>query len=272
MRVWAVANQKGGVGKTTTTVGLGGLLAAQGQRVLLVDLDPHGSLTSYFKYNPDEIEKSVYQLFQHNGNVPTELPRQLLIHTPYDNLSFLAASGSLAVLERKAQNQGGMGLVLKKTLRCLKDDYDYVLIDTPPVLGVLLINAMAACEQVLLPVQTEHLAIKGLERMMRTLKMVMKSQQRELPYTVIPTMFDRRTHASMDSLRILRNSYDGFIWPSAINVDTRFRDASKAGVPPNWYQSSSRGVKAYASLLKYLLGQQAAMAKSNSTVDRHALT
>lgn len=256
MKVWAVANQKGGVGKTTTVVGLGGLLASQDQRVLLVDLDPHGSLTSYFKYNPDEIERSVFQLFQHKGEVPSYLPAQLVIQTEYRNLSFLAASTSLAILERQAQSQGGMGLVLSKTLNCLKEDYDYVLIDTPPILGVLLINAMAACRQVLLPVQTEHLAIKGLERMMRTLKMVMKSQQRELPYTVIPTMFDRRTHASVDSLRILRNTYEGHIWPSAIAIDTRLRDASKAGVPPNIYDSASRGVKSYMSLLKYLLGHE----------------
>ena len=256
MRVWAVANQKGGVGKTTTVVGLGGLLASQQQRVLMVDLDPHGSLTSYFKYNPDEIEKSVFQLFQHKGEVPSYLPGQLVIETAYPDLHFLAASTSLAILERQAQNQGGMGLVLTKTLACLKQDYDYVLIDTPPILGVLLINAMAACENVLLPVQTEHLAIKGLERMMRTLKMVMKSQKRELPYTVVPTMFDRRTHASVDSLRILRNTYQEHIWPSAISIDTRFRDASKAGVPPNQYDVNSRGVKAYISLLKYLLGHE----------------
>lgn len=256
MKVWAVANQKGGVGKTTSVVGLGGLLASQGQRVLLVDLDPHGSLTSYFKYNPDEIERSVFQLFQHKGDVPSYLPAQLVIQTEFPNLSFLAASTSLAILERQAHSQGGMGLVLKKTLDWLKQDYDYVLIDTPPILGVLLINAMAACQQVLLPVQTEHLAIKGLERMMRTLKMVMKSQQRELPHLVIPTMFDRRTHASVDSLRILRKTYEGQIWPSAIAIDTRFRDASKAGVPPNLYESSSRGVKSYMSLLKYLLGHE----------------
>ena len=256
MKVWAVANQKGGVGKTTTVVGLGGLLAAQGQRVLLVDMDPHGSLTSYFKYNPDEIEKSLYQLFQHNGDVPMGLPQQLVIPTDYANLSFLAASTSLAIVERQAHNQGGMGLVLSKTLQCLRMDFDYVLIDTPPILGVLLINAMAACESVLLPVQTEHLAIKGLERMMRTLKMVMKSQRRELPFTVIPTMFDRRTHASVDSLRILRNSYLGHIWPSAISIDTKLRDASKAGKPPNEFDASTRGVKGYMSLLKFLLGQE----------------
>jgi len=144
----------------------------------------------------------------------------------------------------------------------LKYDYDYVLIDTPPILGVLLINALAACHELIMPVQTEYLAIKGLERMMRTLQMVVRSQKRAFEYTVVPTMFDRRTNASVDSLRVLRNTYEGDIWPSAIGVDTKFRDASKAGMPPNNYDPSARGVKSYKSLLKYLLGKEISSARS----------
>ncbi|RLU00502.1 ParA family protein [Ketobacter sp.] len=260
MKVWAVANQKGGVGKTTTVVGLGGLLAENGHRVLMIDLDPHGSLTSYFQYNPDEMSKSVYQLFQHKGDVPAHLPRELVLSTGYPRLDFLPASTSLAMLERQAVSQGGAGLVISKTIAWLWDDYDYVLMDTPPILGVLLINALAACQQLLLPVQTEFLAIKGLERMMRTLQMVMKSQKRELPYLVVPTMFDRRTQASVGSLRLLRQTYDGHIWPAAIPEDTRFRDASKAGKPPSAYDANSRGVAAYSSLLKYLMNREPQLA------------
>ena len=256
MKVWAVANQKGGVGKTTSVVGLGGLLAERGHRVLMIDLDPHGSLTSYFQHNPDEMSKSVYQLFQHKGEVPSHLPPELILKTGFQQLDFLPASTSLAMLERQAVSQGGAGLVISKTLAWLWDDYDYVLMDTPPILGVLLINALAACQQLLLPVQTEFLAIKGLERMMRTLQMVMKSQKRELPYLVVPTMFDRRTQASVGSLRLLRQTYDGHIWPSAIPEDTRFRDASRAGQPPSVYDANSRGVAAYSSLLKYLLSHE----------------
>lgn len=256
MKIWAAANQKGGVGKTTTVVSLGGLLANQGKRVLLIDLDPHGSLTSYFRLNPDEMEQSVYKLFQHKGEVPADLPGQIIINTGFPRLDLMPASTSLAMLERQAVAQGGAGLVLSRTLALLWDDYDYVLMDTPPVLGVLLINALAACQQLLLPVQTEFLAIKGLERMMRTLQMVMRSQKRDLPYLVVPTMFDRRTQASVGSLRVLRQTYDGHIWPSAIAVDTRFRDASKAGQPPDVYDADSRGVAGYHSLLKYLLSHE----------------
>ncbi len=263
VKIWAAANQKGGVGKTTSVVGLGGLLAEQGHRVLMIDLDPHGSLTSYFNHNPDEMELSVYQLFQNGGEVPKELPKQLILNTGFERLDFIPASTSLAMLERQAVNQGGAGLVISKTIAWLWDDYDFVLMDTPPILGVLLINAMAACQSLLLPVQTEFLAIKGLERMMRTLQMVMRSQKRDLPYLVVPTMFDRRTQASVGSLRLLRNQYDGHIWPSAIPVDTRFRDASKAGQPPNFYDPTARGVAAYSSLLKYLLTLEPLEAQKN---------
>ncbi|MBL4867368.1 MAG: ParA family protein [Pseudomonadales bacterium] len=253
MRVWATANQKGGVGKTTTVVGLGGLLAEAGHRVLLVDLDPHGSLTSYFGANPDEIEFSTYNFFQHNGDIPADLPNQIRLKTKNRGLDLWPASTLLATVERRMSTKSGMGLVVSKALIQQWDDYDYVLIDTPPILGILMVNALAACQRILLPVQTEHLAIKGLERMMRTLSMVMRSQGRDLDYIVVPTMFDRRTHSSMQSLRILRNTHEDCIWSSAIPIDTKLRDASKAGVPPSVYDRNSRAVKAYGSLLKYLL-------------------
>lgn len=252
MQVWAVANQKGGVGKTTSVAGLGGVLAEEGHRVLLVDLDPHGSLTSYFKFNPDEVEKSSYDLFMHKGPLSKQLVENMIAPTAFEGLDILPSSTLLATLERQLGKQQGLGLVLKSALQKVEDQYAYVLIDTPPLLGVLLVNAMAAAQMIILPVQTEHLAIKGLERMMRTLSMVMQSQKRSLPYWVVPTMFDRRTHASVQSLRILRNTYQGYIWPSAIMVDTRLRDASHVGVPPSIYDPHGRGAKAYRSLLKYL--------------------
>ncbi|CBL45069.1 ParA family protein [gamma proteobacterium HdN1] len=252
MRVWTIANQKGGVGKTTTTVTLGGLLAHAGHRVLLVDLDPHGSLTSYFNVNPDELEPSSFLLFQNKGEVPANLPGQLIQSTGQPRLDFIGASTGLAVLERQSASAGGMGLVLKRTTQILARDYDYILVDTPPILGVLLVNSIAACERIIIPVQTEFLALKGLERMLRTLAMVKLSQRREVPYLIVPTLFDRRTHASTQSLRILRTTYDQHLWAGVIAVDTRLRDASRAGVPPHVFDPLSRGVQQYASLLNYL--------------------
>ncbi len=255
MRILTVANQKGGVGKTTTAVALGGLLAEQGKRVLLMDLDPHGSLTSYFKYDPDTLRGSVYDLFMHNGRVPTELPGKLIKPTSHPNLHLMPASTAQATLERKMIGVDGMGLIVSKSLAHLWDDYDFALIDNTPVLGVLLINSLAASQHILIPVQTEFLALKGLERMLHTLDMVMKSQNNLLTYTIIPTMFDRRTQASLQAFRTIRRDYSEHAWRYAIPVDTKFRDASRAGEIPSAFDAATHGVRGYRKLLQDLLGK-----------------
>ena len=249
MRIWAVANQKGGVGKTTSVVALGGLLAERGKRVLLVDLDPHGSLTSWFGHDPDSISHSVFDLFQHQGKVPTGLPAQLISETDFDGLFLLPASTALATLERKMVGVEGMGLIISRALAQLWDDFDYVLLDNTPSLGVLMVNALAAAQHLIIPVQTEFLAIKGLERMLHTLEMIMRSQKNVLSYTIVPTLFDRRTQASVKSLNQLRKAYPDSLWRFAIPVDTKFRDASQAGMTPSGLDGETHGVRAYARLL-----------------------
>ncbi|MEN5089611.1 ParA family protein [Pseudomonas protegens] len=256
MRVWAVANQKGGVGKTTSSIALAGLLAEAGKRVVVVDLDPHGSMTSYFGYDPDSLEHSSYDLFLHKGNVPQDLPGQLLLGTSHERISLLPSSTALATLERQSPGQSGLGLVIAKSLAQLWQDFDYAVIDSPPLLGVLMVNALAASQQLVIPVQTEHLAVKGLERMVNTLAMVNRSRKQPLPFTIVPTLFDRRTQASLGTLRILRDKFPEEIWQGYIPVDTRLRDASRAGVTPSQFDAKSRGVLAYKALLKHLLAQQ----------------
>lgn len=252
MRIWSIANQKGGVGKTTSVVSLGGLLAERGARVLLIDLDPHGSLTSYFRYDPDSLETSLYDLFFNQRSKDLDYIRQVIRPTSRKGVDLLPATTALATLERQVSGQDGMGLVLAKTLAQLWDDYDYALLDTPPILGVLLVNALAACQRLVIPTQTEHLALKGLERMVHTLKMVMSSQNRQLPYTIVPTLFDRRTHASLTTLKEMRQLYPENLWQEAIPIDTKFRDASHEGLFPNEMDSLSRGVRAYRHLLTEL--------------------
>lgn len=252
MRVWTVANQKGGVGKTTTSVALGGLAAEQGQRVLLLDLDPHGSLSSYFRQDPDTLTESVFTLFQERKSLSREGVARLIKPSGFSNLDVLPASTALATLERQSVGQEGMGLVLTKALAQIYDDYDLVLIDTPPLLGVLMVNALAAAQRLVMPVQTEFLALKGLERMVNTLTMMGKSRRQALEYTIVPVMFDRRTQASVSSLLTIRNTYPKHVWPGMIPIDTKFRDASKAGTPPHLFEPLSRGVEGYRSLFKWL--------------------
>jgi chromosome partitioning protein len=252
VRIWSIANQKGGVGKTTSVISLGGLLAERGARVLLIDLDPHGSLTSYFRYDPDSLETSLYDLFFNQRCKDLDYIHKVIKPTTCNGVDLLPATTALATLERQVSGQDGMGLVLAKALGQLWDDYDYALLDTPPILGVLLVNALAACQRLVIPTQTEHLALKGLERMVHTLKMVMTSQKRPLPYTIVPTLFDRRTKASVITLKEMRELYPEHVWQETIPIDTKFRDASHEALFPNELDSLSRGVRAYRHLLAEL--------------------
>lgn len=253
MRVWAVANQKGGVGKTTTLVTLAGLLAEQGKRVVLVDLDPHGSMTSWFHHNPDEIgATSGYQLFKNKGEVPKGLAQSLLLPTSHEDVKLIGANPLLATLERNFVSTRAPGLVVSRALSQLWADFDYALIDTPPLLGLLMVNAVAAAHKLLVPVATEFLALKGLERMHRSIGMISKSRGRPIDYLIVPTLFDRRTHSSNASLQLLQERYVGTLWPSVIPVDPKMREASTLGLFPSQFAPRSRAVTAYASLLMHL--------------------
>lgn len=252
MTIFAVANQKGGVGKTTTVVSLASLFAKQGQATLILDMDPHGSLTTYFGHDPDTIENSIYTLFQKMDSSPNSAIFNALIKTDCENVYLLPASTAMATLDRQLGTQGGKGLVIKKTLAILKDRFPTILIDCPPMLGVLMVNALAACDQLLIPVQTEFLALKGLERMLHTLSMINHTRKRGLPYLILPTMFDKRTNASTESLQMLHDKYSEGVWDNVIPVDTHFRDASKAGIPLPTMDPKSRGSLAYEALMHHL--------------------
>ncbi len=254
MKVWAVTNQKGGVGKTTTVVSLGGLLSLWGFRTLLVDLDPHGSLTSYFKMNPDEIKFSVYNLFHETGQKKKKVtPLPYIVKTEFDGLSLLPASIAIATLDRQVASLDGMGLVISNALSLVSGKYDYVIIDSPPMLGILMINALAACQQIIIPSTAEHLALKGLERMVHTIQMVFKSRKYSPELIIVPTLFDKRTKSGRDSLVVMRESYPEHVWRSVIPVDAKIRNSSLKGVPAPLDEPNSKAVLAYTELLECLL-------------------
>jgi chromosome partitioning protein len=257
MIAWACINQKGGVGKTTTVVTMAGHLCGSDQRLLLVDLDPHGSLTSYLGHNPDTIESGVYSLFAKPTRDPKEIARMLL-PTPLPNTYLLGASSGLATLDRQigSQQGAGKGLVVAQAMRAVADKFAYALIDCPPMLGILMINALAASDRLLIPAQTDYLSLKGLERMMHTLHMVERSLHRTTPYMIVPTMYDQRTRASRDALEQMKEIYRFNVWGSVIPIDTRFRDASKIGQPLSQMAPYSRGSLAYKKLLQFLLDIQ----------------
>ncbi|HBC3597669.1 TPA: ParA family protein [Vibrio parahaemolyticus] len=251
MIVWSVANQKGGVGKTTSTVTLAGLLSQKGHRVLMVDTDPHASLTTYLGYDSDTVSSSLFDLFQLE-TFTRDTVKPSILETELEGMDIIPAHMSLATLDRVMGNRSGMGLILKRALQAVSQDYDYVLIDCPPILGVMMVNALAASDRILIPVQTEFLAMKGLERMIRTLTIMQKSRPDGFKVTIVPTMYDKRTRASLQTLTQLKKDYPNQVWTSAVPIDTKFRDASLKHLPASHFASGSRGVFAYKQLLIYL--------------------
>lgn len=248
MRVWSVANQKGGVGKTTTAISIAGLLAQRELRVLLVDLDPQGSLSLYLGVDPDSVE---YSLFS-----PPPVVADLITTTDFENLSLLPASTSLAVLERqiaKSGKGGALGLTLKRALNLFADQFDMVIVDSPPQLGVLMINAITASEQLILPVQTEFLALNGLQRMYRTLTMLTASRPQKLATVIVPNLYDQRTSSSLVCLRQLRHDYGDDLAKTVVPVDAKIREASKLGKPVSWCFPRCRAAVAYTRIIEQLL-------------------
>ena len=250
MDIWGVANQKGGVGKTTTVVTCAGLLAEAGKRVLMVDLDPQGSLTAYFRLESARLRKGTYELFREPA-LPGRTELLSMFHpVSSGEITLFPALPALATVERRFRSDEGVGLRLARALVAIEHDFDHVIIDTPPVLGVLMINALAAAGMLLLPVQTDYLAIKGLERMAQTLQMVVRARGRELRYSVIPTMYEQGSESSAQGLRTLMRSFADQVGGTVVPLDASFRDASARGLTPSRFAPRSKGVRAYRALLR----------------------
>ena len=246
MLIWAIANQKGGVGKTTTSLCLARNLAESGARVLLVDLDPHSSLTRAFGVPSHPPPAGTHDIF----NGPDAPLGSLARSTAIDGLRLVAAQPALATLERRGATQPGLGLALGRALHGVREGYDYALLDCPPTLGLLMVNALAAADRLVIPTQTDPLAMHGLNDMVRTADMVERSRRRPLPRHVLPTLYDRRTRSGVQSLDRLHELYEGRVWPKAIPMDTRLRDPATltaAELP------TGRGADAYRSALNWLL-------------------
>ncbi len=245
-RVIVLANQKGGVAKTTTTLNLGVAFAEQGHRVLLVDLDPQGNLTMSQGLDPDAIEQSMFDVLVHR------LPMDQVIATR--EVDIAVSSIDLAGADMALSSQIGRERALEKALAPIKDRYDYILIDTPPSLGLLTVNAFVAGTGVIVPVQTEYLSLRGLVQLENTLTMVRENLNPRIEIVgIVPTMYDRRVTHSREADEILRENFGDLVYNTRIKKTVRFAEAPVKGSSVIAYEPTGEAAMMYRDLAKEVL-------------------
>jgi chromosome partitioning protein len=244
--VIAFANQKGGVAKTTSTLNLAVALQERGLRVLIVDLDPQGNLTMSQGLNPDSIERSMFDVLVHR------LPISEVIHEQEVDLA--VSSIDLAGAELALSSQIGRERALEKSLVHVKGDYDYVLIDTPPSLGLLTINALVAADGVIVPVQCEYLSLRGLVQLENTLTMIRENLNPEVKIVgILPTMFDGRTLHAKEAVEILNENFGNLVFNTRIRKTVRYAEAPVKGSSVLKYDPTGPAADAYRDLAKEVL-------------------
>ncbi len=248
-QVIVLANQKGGVAKTTTTLNLGVAFAEQGFKVLLVDLDPQGNLTMSQGLNPDTIQKSMFDVLVHRLPIE-EVIEQREVEIAVSSIDLAGADMALA-------SQIGRERALEKALAPVRDNYDYILVDTPPSLGLLTINAFVAATGVVVPVQTEYLSLRGLVQLENTLSMVRENLNPRVEIIgILPTMYDRRVTHSREADEILRENFGKLVYNTRIRKTIRFAEAPVKGSSVLAYEPSGEAANMYRDLAKEVLSGQ----------------
>jgi chromosome partitioning protein len=244
--VIAFANQKGGVAKTTTTLNLGVALKEEGYRVLAIDLDPQGNLTMSQGWNPDEIERSMFEVLVH------QLPIEEIVRPA--EVDVAVSSIDLAGAELALSSMIGRERALERALRSIKERYDYILIDTPPSLGLLTINALVASDGVIVPVQCEYLSLRGLAQLQNTLEMIRENLNPNVDIQgILPTMFDRRLLHAREAVDILRENFGDLVFNTKIRKTVRYAEAPVKGQSVLGYDPTGEAAELYRDLAKEVL-------------------
>lgn len=245
-KVVAFTNQKGGVAKTTTTLNLGVAFQETGLRVLAVDLDPQGNLTMSLGLNPDTVRPSMYDV------LVTGVDIERALH--HLELDLVVASIDLAAVEIALSSLIGRERALTKALMRVHDLYDYILIDTPPSLGLLTINALTAADAVIVPVQCEYLSLRGLAQLERTLELVRENLNPGVHIAgIVPTMYDPRTIHGKEAVEVLKSSFGDLVFETTINKTIKFAEAPVRGESVLKYAPDSQAAKAYRQLAREVL-------------------
>lgn len=249
-RVIAVANQKGGVGKTTTTVNVGAALAELGYRVLVIDLDPQGNATTGLGIDPRSFEQSMYDVLLHGAAL-----EDCIEPTSVKNLFVAPSTIDLSGVEIELVSSFSRELRLKRAVDAVVEDYDYVLIDCPPSLGLITVNGLAAAGEILVPIQCEYYALEGITQLLKNVGLVAANLNASLEIsTIVLTMYDARTKLSVEVARDVRQHFGALVCRSIIPRSVRLSEAPSFGQPITVFDPTSRGAIAYRELAKEVSG------------------
>lgn len=251
-RVIAVANQKGGVGKTTTAINLSACLAEKGQKVLAIDMDPQGNMTSGLGIDKDEVEKNIYDLMIGQVGVEEVLQKEAI-----KNLDIIPTSIDLSAAEIELIGVDDKEFIIRNAIAPIKDNYDYIIIDCPPSLSMLTINAMTTADSVLVPIQCEYYALEGLSQLIHTVELVKERLNPILEIEgVVFTMYDARTNLSLQVVENVKDNLKQNIYKTIIPRNIRLAEAPSHGLPINLYDPKSSGAESYKLLAQEVMERE----------------
>lgn len=251
-RTIAIANQKGGVGKTTTAINLSACLAEKGKKVLAVDMDPQGNMTSGLGVDKDSVENTIYNLII--GEAKME---EVLIKDVLENLDIIPTNIDLSGAEIELLDVEEKEYIVRNEINKIKDNYDFIIIDCPPSLSMLTINALTAADSVLVPIQCEYYALEGLSQLIHTIELVQERLNKKLEIEgVVFTMYDARTNLSLEVVENVKENLNQNIYKTIIPRNVRLAEAPSYGLPINMYDPKSTGAESYRLLAEEVINRE----------------
>lgn len=251
-KIIAIANQKGGVGKTTTSINLSAALATKGKKILVIDTDPQGNTTSGFGVEKNELDKTIYELMLSECSI-----KECIINEVIPGISLIPSNVNLAATEIELIGVDRKEYILKREVEWVKDSYDYIIIDCPPSLNFLTINSMTTADSVLVPIQCEYYALEGLSQLIHTINLVKERLNHDLEMEgVVFTMYDSRTNLSIQVVENVKSHLNQKIFNTLIPRNIRLAEAPSYGKPINLYDAKSAGAEAYMLLADEIIDQE----------------